>query len=85
MLAPRPINPRTKSHNCVTTIRGAQRSQMEQPVECAIIGLKALGAPYMAVRDRYVATPPPVSTLMIVSGFTRHEFKVEVEVIAAKL
>jgi enamine deaminase RidA (YjgF/YER057c/UK114 family) len=42
-------------------------------------------APYMAVRDRYVATPPPASTLMIVSGFTRPEFKVEVEAIAAKL
>jgi enamine deaminase RidA (YjgF/YER057c/UK114 family) len=40
-------------------------------------------APYMAVRDRYVA-PPPASTLMIVSGFTRPEFKVEVEAIAAK-
>jgi len=38
---------------------------------------------YMAVRDRYVANPPPASTLMIVSGFTRPEFKVEVEVIAA--
>jgi enamine deaminase RidA (YjgF/YER057c/UK114 family) len=43
-------------------------------------------APYMAVRDRYVAAqPPPASTLMIVSGFTRPEFKVEVEAIAAKL
>jgi enamine deaminase RidA (YjgF/YER057c/UK114 family) len=41
-------------------------------------------APYMAVRDRYVAQPPPASTLMIVSGFTRPEFKVEVEAIAAK-
>jgi enamine deaminase RidA (YjgF/YER057c/UK114 family) len=40
--------------------------------------------PYMAVRDRYVALPPPASTLMIVSGFTRPDFKVEVEVIAAK-
>lgn len=40
--------------------------------------------PYMAVRDRYVASPPPASTLMIVSGFTRPEFKVEVEAIAAK-
>jgi enamine deaminase RidA (YjgF/YER057c/UK114 family) len=39
---------------------------------------------YMAVRDRYVAQPPPASTLMIVSGFTRPEFKVEVEAIAAK-
>lgn len=40
--------------------------------------------PYMRVRDRYVADPPPASTLMIVSGFTRPEFKVEVEIIAAK-
>ena len=40
--------------------------------------------PYMAVRDRYVKFPPPASTLMIVSGFTRPEFKVEVEMIAAR-
>lgn len=39
---------------------------------------------YMAVRDRVVGTPPPASTLVIVSGFTRPEFLVEVEVIAAK-
>jgi enamine deaminase RidA (YjgF/YER057c/UK114 family) len=39
--------------------------------------------PYMAVRDRLVTDPPPASTLMIVSGFTRPEFKVEIEVIAA--
>jgi enamine deaminase RidA (YjgF/YER057c/UK114 family) len=38
---------------------------------------------YMAVRDRYVADPPPASTLMIVSGFSRPEFVVEVEVLAA--
>ena len=38
---------------------------------------------YMEVRDRLVADPPPASTLMIVSGFTRPEFKVEIEVIAA--
>jgi enamine deaminase RidA (YjgF/YER057c/UK114 family) len=38
---------------------------------------------YMAVRDRYVGTPPPASTLVIVSGFTRPEFLVEVEVVAA--
>lgn len=40
---------------------------------------------YMAARDRYVALPPPASTLMIVAGFTRPEFKVEVEAIAAKV
>ena len=39
---------------------------------------------YMSVRDRYVTDPPPASTLMIVAGFTRPEFLVEVEAIAAK-
>ncbi|MEP0518802.1 MAG: RidA family protein [Hyphomicrobiales bacterium] len=39
---------------------------------------------YMKARDRYVSTPPPASTLMIVSGFAREEFVVEIEVIAAK-
>src|SRR5262249_35326491 len=38
---------------------------------------------YMSVRDRYIGDPPPASTLMIVSGFSRSEFLVEVEVIAA--
>ncbi|KAA1182452.1 RidA family protein [Rhizobium tropici] len=40
---------------------------------------------YMAVRDRYVLDPKPVSTLLIVGGFTRAEFLVEVEVTAAKV
>lgn len=40
---------------------------------------------YMAVRDRMVASPPPASTLMIVSGFTRPEFLVEVEAVAARV
>ena len=38
---------------------------------------------YMGVRDRLFADPAPASTLMIVSGFARPEFKVEIEVIAA--
>jgi len=40
---------------------------------------------YMGVRDQYISDPPPASTLMIVSGFSRPEFFVEVEVIAAAL
>lgn len=40
---------------------------------------------YMAVRDRFTLDPKPVSTLIIVSGFTRPEFLVEVEVTAAKV
>lgn len=38
---------------------------------------------YMDVRDRLFANPAPASTLVIVSGFSRPEFKVEVEVTAA--
>lgn len=41
-------------------------------------------AGYMRSRDRHVATPPPASTLMIVTGFTKPEFMVEIEVVAAK-
>ncbi|WP_417678670.1 RidA family protein [Roseibium sp.] len=41
-------------------------------------------AGYMKIRDEFTADPPPASTLMIVGGFTRQEFVVEVEVIAAK-
>lgn len=40
---------------------------------------------YMAVRDRWVTDPPPASTLVIAGGFTRPEFKVEVEATAARL
>ncbi|MCU4653082.1 RidA family protein [Roseibacterium sp. SDUM158016] len=42
---------------------------------------------YMAARDRWCAGMGrlPASTLVIVSGFTRAEFKVEVEVTAARL
>jgi enamine deaminase RidA (YjgF/YER057c/UK114 family) len=39
--------------------------------------------PYMEVRDRLFADPAPASTLMIVSGFAREEFKVEIEIVAA--
>lgn len=40
---------------------------------------------YMAARDRFFDDPPPASTLMIVTGFSRPEFMVEVEVVAAKV
>lgn len=40
-------------------------------------------APYMAVRNGLFAEPYPASTLMIVSGFARPEFVVEIEAIAA--
>ncbi|ADO43168.1 RidA family protein [Ketogulonicigenium vulgare] len=43
-------------------------------------------AAYMQARDEWLADAPvkPTSTLLIVTGFTRAEFKVEVEVMAAR-
>lgn len=38
---------------------------------------------YMGVRNALFAAPFPASTLMIVSGFARPEFTVEIEAIAA--
>jgi len=38
---------------------------------------------YMRSRDRQFPGTPPASTLMIVSGFTRAEFLVEIEALAA--
>ena len=40
-------------------------------------------ADYMAVRNRLFEAPYPASTLMVVSGFARPEFVVEIEAIAA--
>jgi len=48
-------------------------------------GLLATSDEASAVRDRHVSPPLPVSTLLIVNGFTRAEFLVEVEVTAAKV
>ncbi len=50
----------------------------------AFVTDRAHMAGYMAARDAFFAsvTPPPASTLVIVSGFTLPEFVVEVEVTA---
>jgi 2-iminobutanoate/2-iminopropanoate deaminase len=40
---------------------------------------------YSAVRSRYVTGIAFASTLVVVSGFTRPEFKIEVEITAAQL
>lgn len=42
-------------------------------------------AGYMAVRDRYVADPAPASTLLVVKSFSKKQFMVEIEIIAAKV
>ena len=41
-------------------------------------------APYMEVRNALFREPYPASTLIIVSGFSKPEFTVEVEVLAAR-
>ena len=48
---------------------------------------RAYLADYMAARDAFIESidPPPASTLMVVTGFAREIFKVEVEAIAARL
>ena len=53
----------------------------------AFVTERADMAGYMAARDAWLAevADPPASTLVIVSGFTRPEFRVEVEVTAAAL
>ena len=51
-------------------------------INAFVSGREHLGD-YMAVRNSLFAEPFPASTLMIVSGFARPEFGVEIEVIAA--
>ncbi len=42
-------------------------------------------AAYMSVRDRYVVDPAPASTLIVVKSFSKKQFRVEIEIIAAKI
>ena len=51
----------------------------------AFVTDRAYMAGYMAARDAWLADVDrlPASTLMIVGGFTRPEFRVEIEVVAA--
>ena len=39
---------------------------------------------YMKVRDAFVSQPPPASTVIVVQGLARPEFKVEIEAVAAR-
>lgn len=75
--------------NVAAILRGA-RMQLAHIIRInAFVTAREHMAPYMRVRDRlFAATPPestsmPASTLMIVGGFTREEFLVEIEVVAA--
>ncbi|MGB3581399.1 MAG: RidA family protein [Roseiarcus sp.] len=48
-----------------------------------VVSAQYLGG-YMKVRDEFVGNPPPASTLVVVQGFARPEFKVEIEAVAAR-
>ncbi len=70
----------------VTSILSAAGAGPEHVVRInAFVTDRLYMAGYMAARDRWLADVHrlPASTLVIVSGFTRPEFKVEVEVVAA--
>jgi 2-iminobutanoate/2-iminopropanoate deaminase len=41
-------------------------------------------ADYMAVRDRFVGSPPPASTLVAVAALADPRYRIEVEAVAAK-
>ena len=42
-------------------------------------------AGYMAVRDRFVGSPPPASTLVVISALADSRYRIEVEAVAARL
>jgi len=70
----------------IRAILAEARMQLSDIVRLnAFVSDAAYLADYMRVRDRHVGDPPPASTLMIVTGFSRPWFKVEVECVAAKV
>ena len=42
-------------------------------------------AGYMAVRDRFVGSPPPASTLLVISALADPRYRIEVEAVAARV
>lgn len=75
---------------CFENIREILREGGMGPADVAHISAYVTArehmAGYMRARDEFMADSGrvPGSTLLIVSGFTREEFKVEVEVLAAQ-
>ena len=83
-----PATVEEQTHLCFRNIgavlEGGRRSRSRDVVRInAFVVSREHLKGYMSVRDHYIGDPPPASTLMIVSGFSRPEFLVEVEVIAA--
>ncbi|SMY08084.1 RidA family protein [Flavimaricola marinus] len=72
--------------NCAAILRSAGMTALDVVRINAFVTDRAHMADYMKARDEFCAavTDLPTSTLVIVSGFTRPEFKVEVEITAAR-
>jgi enamine deaminase RidA (YjgF/YER057c/UK114 family) len=72
--------------NCAAILAEAGMTPADVVRINAFVTDRAHMAGYMAARDAWLAGLPrlPASTLVIVTGFTRPEFLVEVEVTAAK-
>ncbi|MEL7469915.1 MAG: RidA family protein [Pseudomonadota bacterium] len=84
-----PEDPRAQAEICfgnIDAILAEARMTRAHVVRInAYVTDRAHMAGYMAARDAWIKglDPPPASTLMMVAGFTRPEFKVEIEVLAA--
>ncbi len=73
--------------NCAAILAEGDMSPSDVVRINAFVTDRAHMAGYMAARDAWLAasTRLPASTLVIVSGFTRPEFLVEIEVTAARV
>ena len=73
--------------NCAAILAEAGMGPADAVRLGAFVTDRAHMAAYMTARDEWLASAPrrPASTLVIVAGFTRPEFLVEVEVTAARL
>jgi len=84
-----PQTTRAQAELCFDNIAHILRSSGMEMSDVVRINAYVTGrehmAEYMAARDARFGDAPPASTLMIVSGFTREEFTVEIEAIAAKV
>ncbi|MEO6012749.1 MAG: RidA family protein [Devosia sp.] len=68
----------------ITAILGAAGLGLEHVVRInAYVTSREYLRPYMDVRNGRFSHPLPASTLMVVSGFARPEFLIEIEAIAA--
>ncbi|MDB5528161.1 MAG: enamine deaminase RidA [Devosia sp.] len=82
-----PVDCAGQAHICFDNIAAVLREaglglQHVVRINAYVSGREHLPA-YMGVRNTLFAAPFPASTLMIVSGFARPEFVVEIEAVAA--